>query len=57
MSSLLTILSEEIPAPSIYKPAEIPVGSELETIYTTLMANDSIPGARIDRLRPLTSNN
>ena len=57
MNSLLTILSGEIPAPRIYKPSEIPVGSELETIYTTLIANDSISGTRIDHLRPLISNN
>jgi hypothetical protein len=57
MSGLLTTLSGEIPAPNIYKPSEIPVGSELETIYTTIMENDSIYGTKTDHLRPLISNN
>ncbi|MDO5968330.1 hypothetical protein Q4Q35_00785 [Flavivirga aquimarina] len=57
MSSLLTTLSSEIPAPRIYKPSEIPSGSELETIYSTLQANESISGTRTDHIRPLISNN
>ncbi|GAA3623618.1 hypothetical protein GCM10022397_06720 [Flavivirga jejuensis] len=57
MSSLLSTLAAEIPAPRIYTPSQIPSGSELADIYSTLMVNESGSGTRTDNLRPLISSN
>ena len=54
MSSLLTTLASEIPAPHIYEPNNIPV--ELEGIYATLMTNASVSGTSTDHLFPLVTS-
>ncbi|GAA3623606.1 hypothetical protein [Flavivirga jejuensis] len=53
MKTELDDMVNEISAPKIYTPSEIPSGSELETIYATLMANRLLSGTATDNLSAL----
>ena len=55
MKTELDEMVNEIPSPKIYSPEEIPSGSELKTIYATLLENSLLSGVATDHLSPLVT--